>query len=91
MASTRNTTGSDSRFDIVRRGFRAVALSAIVCAAPMCANPAFAQKGKAVEEDKVEKSYTLPYFFSGLAVLMIVMPLCFPSLRKTEAPKEDDD
>ncbi len=91
MASMLNTGGSDSHFGLVRRALRAVALSAILCAAALAATPALAQRGKIDEPEKVEKSYTLPYFFSGIAVLLIVMPLCFPSLRKTEAPKEQDD
>jgi hypothetical protein len=91
MASMRNAAGSNPPFSFVRRAIRAVALSAIVCAAALAAAPALAQKGKVAEPETVAKSYTLPYFFTGLAVLLIVVPLCFPSLRKTEAPKDDDD
>lgn len=69
---------------------RAIALTAIVCATSLVATPALAQK-KDAEPEKVDKSYTLPYFFSGVAVLMVVVPLCFPSMRKSEAPKEEDD
>lgn len=76
------------------RGFgsfvRAVMLTMVVGATSLVASPALAQK-KDAEPEKPPKSYTLPYFFSGLGVLMIVVPLCFPSVRKTEAPKDEDD
>lgn len=90
MASMQNSTGSDSRFRLLRRGIRVLALAVITCTLALVATPALAQKKKD-EPEKVDKSYTLPYFFSGLAVLMVVVPLCFPSMRKTEIPKEEDD
>lgn len=76
--------------NMTRRALSVVA-SLIVCAATLDATPALAQRGKIPEVEKVEKSYTLPYFFSGIAVLMIIIPLCLPVLRLWEVPKEEDD
>jgi len=86
MTTTRFSAPANSPAGFSRRMLWAVAPALVLCAS----SPALAQK-KSDEPEKPSKSYTLPYFFSGLAVLMVVVPLCFPSLRKTEAPKNEDD
>ncbi|MCE9606620.1 MAG: hypothetical protein K8U03_17155 [Planctomycetia bacterium] len=89
MVPTRNT---DDRF--FRRGFvaRIAASFVVLLAITFQTNPALAQRGKpAPEPEQVIKSYTLPYFFSGVAVLLVVIPLCLPTLRLWEIPKDEDD
>lgn len=62
-----------------------------LAAAALDASPAFAQKDKKDDVEEPVKGYTMPYFISGVAVLMVVVPLCLPSLRPVETPKEEDD
>lgn len=52
---------------------------------------AYAQGSKNKEPPPEEKkSYTMPYFFSGLAVLIIVTPLCWPALRRWDIPVKEE-
>jgi len=86
--SYRITHESSTPRRFVRRMLPAAASLALAC---LAASPAFAQKGKDAPVEKVEHSYTMPYFFSGAAVLMVVVPLCLPMLRPVEVPKDEDD
>jgi hypothetical protein len=96
MLTTRIASAARSYRELARRlligGFSLTVLATgAFSAVAFNPSPAFAQKGKKDEEEKPVKSYTLPYFFSGIAILLVVVPLCLPAMRPVETPKEEDD
>lgn len=91
MFSNRITREASTPRRFLRRLLPVAASLALACLAAFDASPAFAQKGKDDPVEKVEHSYTMPYFFSGAAVLMVVVPLCLPMLRPVDVPKDEDD
>jgi hypothetical protein len=91
MQTTRTACTAISLRGFARRaivvGFSVIALAATA----LDASPAWAQKGNKDAVEEPVKGYTMPYFLSGVAVLMVVVPLCLPSLRPVETPKEEED
>ncbi len=91
MLTTRIARTATSLRTLARRTVAVGFASAMLAATALDASPAFAQKGKNDEPEGPVKGYTMPYFLSGAAVLMVVVPLCLPSMRPVEVPKEEDD
>ena len=59
----------------------------VLGAALLAPADAFAQqKGKKDKEEPPTKGYTMQYFITGVAVLMIAAPLCWPALRRWDLP-----
>lgn len=69
--------------------FAALALAGVLLAPA----DAFAQqKGKkGKEEDVPTKGYTIQYFLTGMAVLLIAAPLCWPAMRRWDLPFHEEE
>jgi hypothetical protein len=64
---------------------------AIACWTAAAADVAFAQgKGKD-EKDAPVKGYTLPYFFTLIGGLAMVVPVCMPSSRKWDIAADEEE
>lgn len=78
----------------ILRAARTSALFAALALACVLLTPADAfaqQKGKKDKEDAPTKGYTIQYFLTGMAVLMIAAPLCWPAMRRWDLPFHEEE
>ena len=64
--------------------------AAVGCFAALAPRPAFAQAKKGKGEPEDEKGYTLPYFFSIIGVLAMLVAVGMPCSRKWDVEKEEE-